>query len=529
MPYGGTTKAQDKKIEKCEKSDDWVGKTNPRTGKPYSRSEKIAICKSRVLKSSCVPVGDRYYQVSADMGVEPVESSDEGDEILTDCDGICESVAESARLTYQQRKNLPDSAFCLVYRERGKSGKMLKRRRFPAHDAAHVRNGLARLPQAKLTTAQKKTVRQCLISRARKYKIKVGESEIFADLYTTHQEHESRIENFGVSSIANDDGTFTVMAATEGQKARNPWTGEIYTLSREFLESNYKNFIGKFYYPDHNNKYVTEKRVAKIVASRIEEVEVDGKMLLSMFHDIEPRNHTVRADIENGFYDDVSIDIIDAKVSPDDEYLIVDGEAFGVAFVAGFGKMKGCPVCKVVHPIASSCLTHQSPTGTPSEEVPRHEKPEQEVISLTDGKDDPKPEDQEEGKDAPPKEGVSESVLADMKAEQKEMQSKIDTLEFGNAVQALATECDMKVETLMPVVSSDATPNDRLAALQSVVETFKAREKKIVESQVTKDDQKVKKDKEAGVYEPSEFESTLAKLEGKRPQQAASTEGGDAE
>lgn len=73
---------------------------------------------------------------------------------------------DGAKLTYQQRKELPDSAFCGPDRS------------FPAHDAAHVRNGLARLPQAKgLSEAQKARIKSCLKQRAEKYGIEVSSAE----------------------------------------------------------------------------------------------------------------------------------------------------------------------------------------------------------------------------------------------------------------------------------------------------------------------------------------------------------------
>lgn len=76
-----------------------------------------------------------------------------------------------ADLTYAQTKALPDSAFCFV---RGSGDD--KVRKFPAHDAAHVRNGLARLPQSDLSSADKTKVLNCLKSRAKKYNIKVNDS-----------------------------------------------------------------------------------------------------------------------------------------------------------------------------------------------------------------------------------------------------------------------------------------------------------------------------------------------------------------
>ena len=46
MPYGGSTPEQDTKIESCVSG---ISGTNKRTGEPYTKSEKIAICKSQVM------------------------------------------------------------------------------------------------------------------------------------------------------------------------------------------------------------------------------------------------------------------------------------------------------------------------------------------------------------------------------------------------------------------------------------------------------------------------------------------------
>lgn len=49
MPYNGETPEETKKIESCVAG---ITGVNPRTKKPYTKSEKIAICKSSILKKS---------------------------------------------------------------------------------------------------------------------------------------------------------------------------------------------------------------------------------------------------------------------------------------------------------------------------------------------------------------------------------------------------------------------------------------------------------------------------------------------
>ena len=75
---------------------------------------------------------------------------------------------EEAKLSYAERSNLSASAFCGPDRS------------FPAHDAAHVRNGLARLKQSKFSPAIRARIFACLKRRAKKYGIEVNESEQMA-------------------------------------------------------------------------------------------------------------------------------------------------------------------------------------------------------------------------------------------------------------------------------------------------------------------------------------------------------------
>lgn len=53
-------------------------------------------------------------------------------------------VKEAKKLTYRERKRLPDSAFAIVYTD-PKTGKKI--RKYPIHDEAHAKNALARVSQ----------------------------------------------------------------------------------------------------------------------------------------------------------------------------------------------------------------------------------------------------------------------------------------------------------------------------------------------------------------------------------------------
>jgi hypothetical protein len=74
---------------------------------------------------------------------------------------------EEAKLTYAERKALPASAFCGPNRS------------YPAHDAAHVRNALARLHFVK-SPAIKARIMACLRRRAKKFGVEISETEQIA-------------------------------------------------------------------------------------------------------------------------------------------------------------------------------------------------------------------------------------------------------------------------------------------------------------------------------------------------------------
>lgn len=73
------------------------------------------------------------------------------EEIEETIDVVEENWYDAKDLTYQQRKDLPDSAFALIQYRPSKRDpkKKIKVRRFPINDCEHARNALARLPNAK--------------------------------------------------------------------------------------------------------------------------------------------------------------------------------------------------------------------------------------------------------------------------------------------------------------------------------------------------------------------------------------------
>ena len=86
-------------------------------------------------------------------------------EIIAEFEGV---TIQEAKLEYSERQKLPASAFCGPNKS------------YPAHDAAHVRNGLARLSQfgSKLKPKVRARIEGCLKSRAKRFGVTVSETNI---------------------------------------------------------------------------------------------------------------------------------------------------------------------------------------------------------------------------------------------------------------------------------------------------------------------------------------------------------------
>ena len=95
------------------------------------------------------------------VDMEQVDFDKFVEELLQDVEGDLE---EAKKLTYQERKSLPDDAFAVIIRVKNKrTGGTRKIRMFPIHDEAHVRNALARLNQEKV----QKTLKRYKISKTK--------------------------------------------------------------------------------------------------------------------------------------------------------------------------------------------------------------------------------------------------------------------------------------------------------------------------------------------------------------------------
>lgn len=119
---------------------------------------------------------------------------------------------DEARLTYKARQKLPNSAFCGPNRT------------YPAHDAAHVRNALARLARFghRLPKSVRAKILACLKRRAKKFGVEVSESYRWNDDGSVNPKYKKRV-NETVSWFLNkhqlNDEAFWIQKAIQHKGA----------------------------------------------------------------------------------------------------------------------------------------------------------------------------------------------------------------------------------------------------------------------------------------------------------------------
>jgi hypothetical protein len=132
--------------------------------------------------SPCTCDKDKEVQKVEDIKLEEILENDyEGGEI-----------EEAKKLTTEQRNALPDDDFALIQEKDGK-----KVRRFPINDEAHVRNALARLPQAKdMTEEERKACMEKILKKAKELNME--------DIVKKHMKAEEKPEDAQVAAPAEE-------------------------------------------------------------------------------------------------------------------------------------------------------------------------------------------------------------------------------------------------------------------------------------------------------------------------------------
>jgi len=457
-----------KEVDDCVNSDKWSGKTNSKTGKPYTESEKYAICTAQMSKSSIVKVEDKYYFVSSAELVEALESAVDGTEI------------DIAPLNYDEKV-----CECVVLEAVVDEG--------IDFDSDVVESLTFRKDNDKITVHLSESVTSEPINSQTMRALGLTESEL------------AEVQSVKPSK----DGNFIVFAGMEGQLglSRHPITGKTTQrrYSSQFFESRAKGFVGTSYYPTHAKKFDINAQLAKVVKSFTK--KVGDKKKVVMLHEIKPRNEAVRSDIQEGYYRLTSIDVLKPVYSADDKNHIIDGIPWGTAFEAVLPSMLGCPQCGVISTSSEDEIESSIDTSSSgvSEQNIQESEPEM---------------SKEKQVDAPPtKEEDVESVSME---KYRALESRMVAIEFGASVQSLVGEIGLEsvnADCIMSIVSNQTEPSEKLEAVKSLVAAYDEKIKAIVASKVIEDkpehESGTDDDSDSAVKRAEEVKSIVDRLEGK--------------
>lgn len=245
-----------------------------------------------------------------ESGDSGIVQSDGSTPVATEEDenDFCEIAGK--KLGFKERKSLPDSSFCYVKTSDGK-----KVRKFPAQDAAHVRNGLARLSQSDLSAEEKAAVRKCLVSRAKKFGIEVSDrAKSTRDIPISEKFHDLTedvlIEGGKSSNIV------WVKATKVGAKAYTS-LGLAVEFTKEALEANHSSWKGGIVTVNHK----------KHVAGGILKTKFADPFVMMAVRVDDPKLKTM---IRAGSVDGVSIEAEDVQLEGDK---ITAFRGTGISFV----------------------------------------------------------------------------------------------------------------------------------------------------------------------------------------------------
>lgn len=119
------------------------------------------------------------------------------------------------------RNALPDSSFCYIAKDANGN----KIRKFPCHDAAHARNALARLPQAKLPENVKSRILTCIKRKAARFGVAASDQveDLTVDIGAEYTVEESAaIDQFFAENPDFDEIQDETPAKVEEKKPDQP-------------------------------------------------------------------------------------------------------------------------------------------------------------------------------------------------------------------------------------------------------------------------------------------------------------------
>lgn len=206
------------------------------------------------------------------------------------------------------RNSLPDSVFCYVVAKDG-----TKVRRFPAHDAAHIRHGLAQLAQATLSDSAKNKIKASLYRKGKRFGIFPAKDEVEAlpDLLIYRMGDEFVADEIAaMDEIFKTDPEFDIPkeAAPQTDTASTPEAKDLTALKKNELldyfkevEAEHKVTIAS---KDKSIEELTDaiKQKDAILTERDNEIQklFDENALINVKHRSSVVNHIVDLRILSG-------------------------------------------------------------------------------------------------------------------------------------------------------------------------------------------------------------------------------------
>lgn len=242
MPYGGSTPAQDVKIERCVNNILAKG-IKPRKAGQSAKSAAIAVCKAQIMSN--IDIEDYYFEIEGGENIE----MDKNIEALMKHEGFTE---DEAVLKYKQRQQLAGTAFCGPDRS------------YPAHDIAHARNALARVSQFGSPALQSR-VRACVYRKfpelkARKQAENFTEDLTFSFKEGNIDEEKRTVRVCALATCVSKNGRF--YSPTVVESASGTLTGKKSFADHD--ERTTKNLIGTIVGEDYDKgKLYADIRISR--------------------------------------------------------------------------------------------------------------------------------------------------------------------------------------------------------------------------------------------------------------------------
>ena len=237
-------------------------------------------------------------------------------------------IEDAKKLTTEQRNALPDSDFALIQEKDGK-----KIRRFPINDEAHVRNALARLPQAKdISEEEKKSALAKILKKAKELNM--------TELLKKYE----KAEEVKVEEPKKEEVKIEEPKAEEAQVTPEPAQvvppAEVKLEPAQVAEQPVEVKIEET--TEVKAEVVTEEKKEKIVEVKFTQAEVDAKLaekdteITNLKTELDSKNQEIveltKPKVEVAKVEKPELDVGNVEKAKDDKYKKIHDEVNERAF-----------------------------------------------------------------------------------------------------------------------------------------------------------------------------------------------------